>query len=74
MKMKTEELVLTNEWDKAFPQSDKVNHKKVAFVNRYGITLAADMYIPKNTEGKLPAIDELDYMLHQIEKVNGGNE
>ena len=32
------------------------------------------MYIPKNTEGKLPAIDELDYMLHQIEKVNGGNE
>lgn len=56
MKMKTEELVLKNEWDKTFPQSDKVNHKKVAFVNRYGITLAADMYIPKNTEGKLPAI------------------
>ena len=38
MKMKTEELVLTNEWDKTFPQSDKVNHKKAAFVNRYGIT------------------------------------
>lgn len=56
MMMKTEELVLTNDWDKTFPKSDKVNHKKVTFVNRYGITLAADMYTPKNTEGKLAAI------------------
>lgn len=54
--MKTEELVLTNEWDKTFPESNKVNHKKVTFVNHFGITLAADMYIPKLYEGKLPAI------------------
>ena len=54
--MKTEELKLTQEWDKTFPKSDKVNHSKVTFVNRYGITLAADMYVPKNAEGKLPAI------------------
>ena len=51
-----EELKLTQEWDKTFPKSDKVNHSKVTFVNRYGITLAADMYIPKNAVGKLPAI------------------
>ncbi|MDE6295715.1 MAG: alpha/beta hydrolase, partial [Muribaculaceae bacterium] len=51
-----EELKLTQQWDKVFPKSDKVNHKKVTFVNRYGITLAADMYIPKGAEGKLPAI------------------
>ena len=51
-----EELNLTQEWDKTFPQSDKVNHSKVTFHNRYGITLAADLYIPKNAEGKLPAI------------------
>lgn len=52
----TEDLALTQEWDKTFPKSDKVDHKKVTFHNRYGITLAADMYIPKNAEGKLPAI------------------
>ncbi|WP_394341069.1 alpha/beta hydrolase [Parabacteroides pacaensis] len=51
-----EKLELTQEWDKTFPKSDKVNHSKVTFVNRYGITLAADMYIPKNASGKLPAI------------------
>lgn len=51
-----EQLNLTKEWDKTFDQSDKVNHSKVTFVNRYGITLAADMYVPKNAEGKLPAI------------------
>lgn len=51
-----EELNLVQEWDKVFPKSDKVDHKKVTFVNRYGITLAADMYIPKNVSGKLPAI------------------
>ena len=50
------ELKLTNEWDKTFPKSEKVNHKKVTFHNRYGITLAADMYEPKNIQGKLPAI------------------
>lgn len=49
-------LNLTNEWDKTFPKSDKVNHKKVTFHNRYGITLAADMYTPKNFEGKLSAV------------------
>lgn len=52
-----EELKLTKEWDKTFPQSDKVNHSKVTFVNRYGITLAADLYVPKEAVGdKLPAI------------------
>lgn len=50
------DLKLTEVWDKVFPQSNKVEHRKVTFVNRYGITLAADMYIPKGTEGKLPAI------------------
>ena len=54
--MKTQELNLVTEWDKTFPKSDKVDHRKVTFVNRYGITLAADMYVPKNAEGKLPAI------------------
>ena len=51
-----EQLALTQEWDKVFPKSDKVDHKKVTFVNRYGITLAADMYTPKGASGKLPAI------------------
>lgn len=51
-----ERLNLTQEWDKVFPESDKVNHSKVTFVNRYGITLAADMYKPKNFKGQLPAI------------------
>ena len=51
-----EQLTLTQEWDKVFPESDKVNHRKVTFVNRYGITLAADMYTPKGIQGKLPAI------------------
>lgn len=54
--IRKEELTLTNEWDKTFSKSDKVDHSKVTFVNRYGITLAADMYVPKNAEGKLPAI------------------
>ena len=51
-----EELNLTQEWDKVFPQSEKVKHCKVTFHNRYGITLAADLYMPLNAEGKLPAI------------------
>ena len=51
-----QKLTLVQEWDKVFPQSDKVDHKKVTFKNRFGITLAADMYTPKNATGKLPAI------------------
>jgi len=51
-----EQLKLTQEWDKVFPKSEKVNHRKVTFVNRYGITLAADLYEPKEYEGKLAAI------------------
>ena len=51
-----ETLHLTQEWDKTFPKSEKVNHRKVTFHNRYGITLAADLYEPKDAQGKLPAI------------------
>ncbi len=51
-----EKLVLTQEWDKTFPQSDKVDHTKVTFHNRYGITLAADVYKPKSAECRLAAI------------------
>lgn len=54
--MDSEKLQLTQEWDKVFPQSDKVVHQKVTFYNRYGITLAADMHTPKSASGKLPAI------------------
>ena len=49
-------LELTQEWDKVFPLSKKVNHKKVTFETQYGLTLAADLYTPKDSEGKLPAI------------------
>ena len=49
-------LKLTAVWDKIFPKSEKVEHSKVCFHNRYGITLAADMYIPAGANGKLPAI------------------
>ena len=51
-----EKLTLTQEWDKTFPKSDKVDHSKVTFHNRCGITLVADLYVPRNTSGKLPAI------------------
>ncbi len=51
-----EKLILTEEWDKTFPKSEKVNHRKVTFCNRYGITLAADLYEPKGANGRLPAI------------------
>lgn len=51
-----EKLNLTSEWDKTFAKSEKTEHKKVCFINRYGITLAADMYTPKGVSGKLPAI------------------
>ena len=50
------DMNLTQEWDKTFPKSDLVEHSKVTFHNRYGITLVADMYVPKDAEGKLPAI------------------
>lgn len=49
-------LKLENKWDKTFPKSDKVDHKKVSFINRYGINLAADLYQPKGSSGKLSAI------------------
>jgi len=51
-----EKLNMTSEWDKTFQQSDKVTHKKITFHNRYGITLVADMYTPKNANGKMPAL------------------
>ena len=51
-----EKLILAEEWDKTFPKSDEVNHKKVTFHTRYGITLAADLYEPKDTKGSLAAI------------------
>ena len=47
---------LNQEWDKVFPKSEEVNHRKVSFKNHFGITIAADMYEPKNYDGKLPAI------------------
>lgn len=52
----TTTLTLTEEWDKTFPKSEQVNHRKVTFHNRYGITLAADLYEPKNAAGRLAAI------------------
>lgn len=51
-----EKINLVQEWDKTFPKSEKVNHKKVTFNNRFGITLVADLYEPKNAKDKLPAI------------------
>ena len=54
--MTDEKLNLTQEWDKTFPKSDKVNHVKVTFHNRYGVTLAADLYTPKDATGQLAAI------------------
>ena len=54
--IKADELILTQKWDKVFPKSEAVVHSKVTFVNHFGITLAADMYVPKNANRKLPAI------------------
>lgn len=54
--MQDEELNMTQEWDKTFPKSEKVEHSKVTFHNRYGITLAADLYVPKGAQGRLPAV------------------
>ena len=50
------EIKLVQDWDKTFPKSEKVKHEKVTFKTQYGLTLAADLYIPKSAEGKLPAI------------------
>lgn len=47
---------LTQEWDKVFPKSNRVTHQKVTFQNHFGITLAADLYVPKNADGKLPGL------------------
>ena len=55
-KAATSMLHLVSEWDKTFPKSDKVRHEKVTFRNRFGITLAADLYVPNDAEGKLAAI------------------
>lgn len=52
--LKPAELQLTQDWDKTFPKSNRVDHKKVTFINRYGITLAADQYAPKDAQGRLP--------------------
>ena len=54
--LKPAELQLTQNWDKTFPKSNRVDHKKVTFINRYGITLAADQYAPKDAQGRLPAV------------------
>ena len=54
--LKPAELHLSQEWDKTFPQSDRVDHRKVTFLNRYGLTLAADLYTPKGAQGRLPAV------------------
>lgn len=54
--MDMKRLELVQEWDKTFPKSDKVEHSKVVFVNRFGVTLAADMYVPKEVVGKLSAV------------------
>ena len=51
--LKAEELKLVSEWAKTFPKSEKVDHEKVTFVNRYGITLAADLYKPKMHLGNI---------------------
>lgn len=51
-----QQLELTQEWDKTFPKSDRVHHEKVTFCNRYGVCLAADLYMPKEVQGRLPAL------------------
>ena len=63
-----EQLTLTQEWDKVFPKSEKVDHKKVTFVNRYGITLAADMYVPKGAAGQSRS-SQAGFMLSSLQSV-----
>ena len=58
-----QELNITQEWDKTFPKNENVNHKKVTFVNHFGVTLAADQYEPKHFEGQLPAIAYVDLIV-----------
>ena len=53
------EVKLVQDWDKTFPKSEKVNHEKVTFKTQYGFTLAADLYIPKNAEGKLLKTEDI---------------
>ena len=65
-----EKLNLTQEWDKVFPKSEKVDHRKVTFHNRYGITLAADLYTPKGAEGKLPAIAVSGQLKTMLDRAN----
>ncbi len=61
MTMKMEKLHLTSEWDKTFPKSDTVDHEKIEFINRYSVTLAADLYRPKGAvDEKLAAIGSAD--------------
>ena len=64
-----EPLELTQEWDKTFLQSDKVEHTKITFHNRYGITLAADLYKPKNTQGRLVAIAVTKTLRNVLERM-----
>ncbi len=54
--IRVESIELTSQWDKVFPLSGEVSHRKVTFVNHFGITLAADLYEPKEYTGKLPAL------------------
>ena len=54
IKLPQEEITITQEWDKVCPKSDKVEHKKVTFPNRFGFTLVADVYVPKDTKGPIP--------------------
>ena len=63
MKMEEEKLVLEKSWDKVFPKSDKVNHKKVTFHNRYGITLAADLYEPKTIPEKYRLLQSVGHLV-----------
>lgn len=73
-----ETLILTQEWDKIFPKSEKMEHRKVTFHNRCGITLAADLYTPKVVEGKLPATAAKAHSCYfsrdAFAKLTGGNK
>ena len=66
-------LKLTSAWDKTLPESDKVEHTKVTFHNRYGITLAADLYMPKNRQGRMPALAVAGRPIWRSERAGCGN-
>lgn len=73
MNMIDEKLNMTQEWDKVFPQSGKTDHRKVTFHNRYGITLAADLYAPKDAAcGQRPARRSKGTVLQLVCTENGG--